>query len=299
MLLRLCDRVAHFSKRQTYMNVEYLESFKKKILEVTQKASKKKCIHFLHIGKTGGTAVVHALNQRHLCVQSRWVRWNAPDLYRLNRPSENKLLTVYVHPHNESLRDVPDGEKVFFFLRDPISRFISGFYSRQRQGQPRYNSPWSRHEKIAYQRFRTINQLALALSSTDATEKAMAEKAMQSIQHVRDSYWKWFRGEEYFMSRLADIFFVGFQENLAQDFGILKSKLNLPNDVELPTDDVLAHKNPLDVDKTLDDKAMANLKQWYKDEYRFISLCKEVLSVDIFSNPMARDADAPLQGSPR
>ncbi len=46
------------------------------------------------------------------------------------------------------LRNITEGEGIIFFLRDPTSRFVSGFYSRQRQGQPRYYSPWSSDEKI-------------------------------------------------------------------------------------------------------------------------------------------------------
>ena len=45
-------------------------------------------------------------------------------------------------------------------------------------------------------------------------------------------------------ARLADIFFLGFQEQMAEDFEILKVKLGIPEHAVLPTDDVDAHRNP-------------------------------------------------------
>ena len=76
--------------------------------------------------------------------------------------------------------------------------------------------------------------------------------AMRNIAHVRDSYWKWFESEEYFLSRLEDLFFIGFQEHLSADFEILKSKLRLPDSLLLPMDPIQAHANPLGLDKTQD-----------------------------------------------
>ena len=67
---------------------------------------------------------------------------------------------------------------------------------------------------------------------------------MRSVPHVRDSYWKWFESEEYFLSRLDDLFFVGFQQHLSEDFELLKSRLRLPSDLMLPDDDIQSHANP-------------------------------------------------------
>ena len=74
----------------------------------------KQGVHFLHIRKTGGTAVKHALKS-HL---------------------RTRRYLIFLHKHNVKLKDVPVGDKVFFFLRDPVSRFVSGFYSKQRRGRP-------------------------------------------------------------------------------------------------------------------------------------------------------------------
>ncbi|HVO49260.1 MAG TPA: sulfotransferase family 2 domain-containing protein [Steroidobacteraceae bacterium] len=227
-----------------------------KLGQVRDQISGRKRVHFLHIGKTGGTAVKHALNE-------------------FGRSSPRYVIVL--HPHQTRLRDIPAGEKFFFFLRDPASRFVSGFFSRQRQGRPRYFFPWTQEEQAAFEHFATPNQLAAALSSPDADERTRAQAAMKNIEHVRDSYWTWFENEEYFRSRLPDALFVGFQESLDEDFQTLKSILSLPDRLSLPADSILAHKNPSGLDVSLDEAAIANLKSWYAEDYRFIDLCRRLI----------------------
>lgn len=215
----------------------------------------KQIVHYLHIGKTGGSAIKHSF-ARH---------------------SSSKDYVLFLQSHTFHLNDVPEGEKVIFFLRDPISRFISGFYSRQRQGMPKYFSPWNEREKAAFELFETPNQLALALSSKDADIKRRAHISMQGIQHVRDSYMKWFISEDYFLARQSDILFIGFQESLASDFMTLKKKFGLPESAALPSDDVQSHRNPKNVDKFLEDEAIINLKNWYKDDFSFVKICENLI----------------------
>lgn len=212
-------------------------------------------VHFLHLGKTGGSAVKYAIE---------------------SSANPHLRYVVYLHPHETTLRDVPEHEKFFFFLRDPISRFISGFYSRQRQGRPRYFMAWTPDEKLAFERFSSPNALANALSSDAPQEKTNSEAAMRSILHVKDAYWSWFESEDYFASRQPDLFFVGFQEQLSSDFETLKSKLGL-TDIALPQDDVHAHRNPAALDKTLDERAVTNLKSWYAADFRFVDLCRKLV----------------------
>jgi hypothetical protein len=180
----------------------YVGKKKKRLLG---RVAGKQFVHFLHIGKTGGTAIRYALHS-----------WG----------EQNNCYLLFFHPHRVTLEDIPRGEKVFFFLRDPVSRFVSGFLSRQRQGYPRYDSPWNRNERIAFRRFATPNDLASALSSPG--EKEAAVHAMKSITHVKDSFWHWFRNEQYFRARITDILFAGSQEHLSADFEILRSILGFP-----------------------------------------------------------------------
>ena len=213
-------------------------------------------MHFLHLGKTGGTALKHAIR---------------------GVPDDALPRAIHLHRHAVTLRDVPGGERFFFFVRDPVSRFVSGFHSRRRQGRPRHFRRWRPEEEAAFGQFRTPDQLARSLSSPDSGERERAQAAMRGIAHVRDSCWKWFESEDYFLSRLPDLFFIGFQATLSEDFEILKRKLGLPAGVTLPTGEVEAHRNPPGLDTTLGEESVANLRRWYAEDYRFLALCDRIL----------------------
>src|SRR5262245_49205949 len=232
-------------------------TFRSEVRQTYCRARGKEVLHFLHVSKTGGTALKHVLRPY------------------LTTPQ----YAIVLHGHRYKLRNVRKGDKVIFCLRDPISRFVSGFYSRFRQGQPRFFVRWSEEEEKAFSHFNTPNRLALALSSDDDDERMHARQAMHCIAHVKDGYLGWFESEEYLLSRLPDIFLIGFQETLTQDFERLRSKLGLPDSVHLPYDDVTAHRNPDNLDKKLDAEARANLTRWYAADVKLYSLCRRICDV--------------------
>ena len=237
---------------------------KNKATLIHYKLQGKQFIHFLHIGKTGGSAVKYAIRSNLQIANP------IKDAFKTNE------YLIILHGHSFKLRYVPRGEKTFFFLRDPIDRFVSAFYARKRQDRPLYNAPWNPGEKMAYCHFDTPNQLAIALSSDDESEIGMARDAMKNIKHIKHHYSRWFDSENYLLSRKSDILFIGFQKNLEQDFEIFKSKLNLSDNVKLPEDDFYSHKSLKGEDKTLEDKAIENLRDWYCDDYKFLNLCREI-----------------------
>ena len=67
---------------------------------------------------------------------------------------------------------IAPGEPVAFFVRHPVSRFVSGFNSRMRKGRPRRNVEWSEGERWSFERFRTPDELARALASADPGARA-------------------------------------------------------------------------------------------------------------------------------
>lgn len=207
-------------------------------------------IHYLHISKTGGTALKEALEN-----------------------AEIKGKRIIHHPHEVSLQRVPRGEAVVFFVRDPVSRYTSSFYSRRRQGRPRFIRDWSPEEAEAYGIFATPNELALGLTSDDAGRRAAAVRAMRNIVHVRSSYWDWFISEQYLRSRRSDLLFVGAQESFAGDVAELSRLLGAG--LELPNDDCLANRNPTDVDKSLSEQALRNVVDWYAKDYDFLAIIRE------------------------
>lgn len=209
-----------------------------------------KMIHFLHIGKTGGSAIKAALSQA-------------------------QLDGLQLHPHRVRLADIPRGDGVIFFVRNPITRFVSGFYSRQRQGRPRYNSRWSKDEAAAFSMFHTPDHLASALSASDVRQRAAAHSAMQSIEHVRSTYYYWIGSNEALLERMDDIF-IGLQEELAADYDRLRQRLGVPVTIGLPTDDTQAHRNPAALDKSLCDVSLRNLRAWYEKDIEFYRFCREL-----------------------
>jgi hypothetical protein len=210
-------------------------------------------IHFLHIGKTGGSAVKSAL-----------LPWRTAGDFEL-----------VLHRHRTRLKDLPSGEKVVFMVRDPISRVISGFYSRRRKGQPRTYVEWSPAEREAFLAFETPGALAEALGAADAVERAAAERAFGAIQHVRDRYRFWLGSARRVEERFSDILFVGRQERLDEDFARLLPLLGLPDTITLPSDPVVAHRNPPDIDRTLTDRGETQLRMRLADDYEILDRLSE------------------------
>lgn len=211
--------------------------------------------HFLHIGKTGGTAIKAAL---------------------ANHLTTPKYI-LELHDHGTTLMDVPHGEHVIFFLRDPISRFVSGFYSRQRKGQPRFCIEWKAIEKELFKTFHTPNQLARSLADKSSKQHLLSIKAMKHVEHFKP-YKKWYGTFEYFESRTGDILHIGFQESMRTDFTNLIRLLGLPASISLPSDDIATHRNPSDLDKSIEASGVLALQEWFSEDFEFISRCKKLMS---------------------
>lgn len=213
--------------------------------------------HFLHIRKTAGSAIKAALQP--VATSGRY--------------------HLILHDHATALDAVPANERFFFAVRDPLERFVSGFYSRQRQGLPRYHFPWSPDEEVAFGLFETASQLGEALTAPDAVRRTAAERAMRTIRHVSHSYWDWFISPDYFEQRRSDLLFIAFQDRLDRDWPALTSLLGVDDHATLPTDDVAAHRAPASVDRRLSPSAVTNLKAWYAADYDFMTIAREAAPV--------------------
>ncbi len=125
-----------------------------------------------------------------------------------------------------------------------MSRYRSGFMSRQRQGQPRNFIPWSEGERWAFTRFSDPDQLAEALASDDHEVRTQAELAFGKIGHVNTPLEYWLGSRSLLDKRRSDIVWIGLQAELDSDFPHLAKILELPAGTNLPTDNVTAHRNP-------------------------------------------------------
>jgi hypothetical protein len=212
------------------------------------------CVHFLHIGKTGGTAIKHALAEA------------------ISPPG----LKLILHGHDISLDEIDPAEPVIFSLREPISRFVSAFYSRMRCGRPRYFFPWSELEQKVFSVFPTPEALALALADTGAVHHTLAREALEGIRHFRRLN-RWLIGEDFLLSRRSQILFVAFQESLDRDFEILRRLLHLPSSVVLPTGELEAHRNPPGLSRQIAPPGVEALRHWYAEDIRLIEVCRQLM----------------------
>jgi len=211
--------------------------------------------HFLHIGKTAGTALKAALSE-------------AP-------PSDR--FDVQVHPHEVRMADLPVVDRFFFSVRDPVSRFVSGFLSRQRQGRPAHVSPWRDAERIAFSRFSTPEDLAVALGPGAPGDERRREavEAMKSIEHVNQSYWYWFDDEAHLRARASRILWIGRQETIEADLPLLTRELGV-GELILPVEVERAHRAPMGSTRELSEEARSNIYNWYKRDYEFLAFCERL-----------------------
>lgn len=210
-------------------------------------------VHFLHLRKSGGTSIKNALD-RH-------------------RTTPNSVL--YLHPHRVKLEHVAKGHRIIFSTRDPVSRFVSGFGSRLRQGAPAHNVPWTEAEALAFSRFKDANSLALALDQSHP-QHAEALHAMQNITHLQCSYWDWFGDEKQLAERDSSILAILRTESLEEDFEALRKRLGLSQGLVLPTDAKASNKST-DAPKraALEPRAVELVKEWYRRDYDFLEYCSE------------------------
>lgn len=211
-----------------------------------------KPVAVLHIGKTAGTALKAVLD-----AQKRI----------------DSTFPVEMFSHEMTLprlcNERPD-HHVVFFVRDPLSRFVSAFNSRLRRGQPRYDSRWTEAEEVSFSHFSTANQLAEAL----ANQEPRAINAMAAISHIRQTF-VYFLGSAELLKRERDrILFIGEQESFDSDLAMLRELLGVDPSIVTPTDDIGAHRNPSHIPRELSDMAARAVTAWYDEDYRILDLCR-------------------------
>ena len=212
-------------------------------------------VHFLHIGKTGGTAIKWALNHAD--------------------SSDTPFGPVQLHRHSFKIHEVPLTDRVIFFVRDPVSRFMSGFYSRLNKGQPRYYYEWTDGERAAFETFPTPQKLAAALGSDDEELRRRARYATRAIRHTRPMH-GYTGGPLRLRVRRRQVIYVGRLETINADWKQIKALLELPSDLKLPKGPWRAHRQKEPLDMTLDDFELRSLKEWYSGDYKLVDYCDKL-----------------------
>jgi hypothetical protein len=208
-------------------------------------------IQFLHIPKTGGTAFKNAF--------------------------KGKKGNLVLNGHGVTFRDIVEmpSSQCIFFIRDIVTRYVSGFNSRLRKGQPYTNAGWDEGERVAFKYFRTPNELAEALTDDRIEIRRLAECSMANIWHTRFPLHFWLHSVEFLEKHKRQILFIGRQEHMQEDFQRFVQLLFGEECFSLPDDDVSSHKTPEGFSIFMSEKGKENILNWYKSDLDLIKWCDE------------------------
>ncbi|RYH01033.1 hypothetical protein EU805_15635 [Salipiger sp. IMCC34102] len=210
-------------------------------------------IHFLHIGKCAGTQIRNVSRQ-------------------LKEQSADRRIVK--HGHAIFLRDLPPQADYFFSIRDPISRFRSGFYSRKRKGAPRLYNKWSKYEKPVFAEFPHANDLAESLFA-EGPLGPRAWAAIKSMGHTGQNQSDWFCPCGTFLDIRPPLWIIR-QERFDEDLQTFLQVTGLAAhgaSLTVSRDSLQAHANDYSDVPPLSDLAKANLRKWYVQDFEFYRMC--------------------------
>jgi hypothetical protein len=162
--------------------------------------------------------------------------------------------------------------KVFFVVRQPVARFISGFNSRLRKGQPRYNNSWSAEETEAFARFPTPDSLAIAVNKPGEQGEA-ARRAIKSISHVATHLSTWLGSAHDLEQNRSRIAFIGHTPELNRDIPYLTYALGIRGNFTLPTDAIERHETPTGFPTEMSREGAATIHDWYRTDQPILDWC--------------------------
>jgi hypothetical protein len=218
-------------------------------------------VHFIHVSKAGGSVMRYAIREAR--------KENGGHL-------DSQWGPIWGHNHKFRMADLDSGDMAVFPLRDPVTRFLSGFYSRLREGAPRYYIRHTKAERQAFDWFPTPQELADALAERRGTKRWRAKFAMQSVGHLKRHQTFWTGKPSYLQKNLDQVLYIARQETLNDDWVKIKELLGLPADLALSTDDTVAHRTEYVGDRTLSEKGTEAVQAWYDDDYKLLAIADEV-----------------------
>jgi len=221
-------------------NFYLLKRFRHKIFQRKVKLNPN-FVYFLHIGKSGGTALGNKFQNE------------------INPKSELKFVPF---GHNVKLYHLDKKQKYIFSVRDPISRYHSGFYSRLRKGMPRIKKEHDFFEKISFFFYKDSNSLAEDLYSSNPMKVLLARFSMCSIIHLNEPISSWFSYEE--LQKHPPEFLFD-QKNLDKDYKKFCQVFNLTYS-KLGKGKVVSHKNDYTGKPELSKLAKQNLKRYFEKD---------------------------------
>jgi len=185
----------------------------------------KKPLHFLHLGKTGGTTIRSAVGDRSL------------GKFRMR----DKIFWKY-YPKVVFHYDVPQAfqklPNLFFFIRDPIARYKSGFeYSKRiliSNEKTMHNEsfaadPATRKQlENLFEQFSSFEEWISCLSKTEDNDKHdFATRLKEAIPHLRMDYTYYFKDLQNVRKHSSKVIFIGRQETFTDDIKALYNLIGI------------------------------------------------------------------------
>ena len=213
-------------------------------------------ITYLHIGKTAGTQIAFLAQE-------------------INRLSPIK---IEIAPHKTKLKDISSESDYFFSIRNPISRFVSAFYTRKNKGGERYLKDWSPDETMAYSYFPEANDLAESLF-VKGEQGRLALAAMQSVGHIAMHQIDWFVSAGFHLTLRPPIWIIR-QEYFEPDFNDFISRSKIPVSMDMLRgfiNNENSNKTDYKSEVFLSSAAIHNLNIWYSRDMAFYNSCESWL----------------------
>lgn len=243
---------AQIAIRRAFMRLGY-----DPVLRKVARSKGRQRIHFLHIGKNAGTQMKGIAKQVN---------------------ATSKKVAIVKHGHDVFLKDIPADEAYAFSIRDPLSRFRSGFYSRKRKGQPKTYNEWNAYEAEAFATFDHANDLAEALfAEGDLGLRAFG--AMKTIRHTAQNQSDWFYCCGNFLTVRPPVWIIR-QKHFDTDVQDFARRAGLDVTFALSDAPERAHRNDYSDIPPLSDKAVENLRRWYVQDFEFLRACETWLDAN-------------------
>lgn len=209
---------------------------------------------YIHIGRTAGTA------------------------FRLSISSNPTLSQkVNYNKHNITLPDLSPKSKIIFCVRDPVDRFVSGFYQRKNKLKRHISenqvSSWCKKEVAALDSYQDINHLLKELFSTDKIIRKNCLKKITNIMHIGryGSYWYWFKENDFITLNKSRFYSVLLHEKFEESMMRLIKKLGVDS-----LDIVKSRSISYDEYAPIDNNYRSELIQFLQHEYMFIQSLKNL-----------------------
>jgi len=217
-------------------------------------ASHRPTFVFFHLGKTGGGSVRQLLGP----IRSQWVSVG-------HRGTLDEI--------QQQWPDLP----MVFFVRDPLTRFVSGFNNFRRAVVHKSTGKLpSDHQLVAYSLFATANDLAEGLVSHDEHTRSSAHWAIGRLGFLSNHLTANLGSPAIVDQHRPQIALIGLFERFDISIEAMRVALHLPASLQLPAEPSLAHRGLSHLPNQLSPMGRAAVTQWYRADIALYEHCRHI-----------------------